>query len=92
MRRPRRPWLCRYLATWVPLLSGLVGCMLSLVTFGVAVGHACVVVAVAWVFHRPWLAAGLLTLAAICFAAIYGALRKPPPSSSSTPMSGSKGM
>jgi len=52
-----------YIASWVPLLGQLVGCVLGLVAFGAAVAHALTVIAVAWFAHRPVLAITLLAIA-----------------------------
>lgn len=52
----------QYLASWVPILSGLVGCVLSLVALGAALAHSLLVIAVAWIAHRPLLAASLLAV------------------------------
>ena len=63
----------QYLASWVPLLGSVVGCMLSLIALGVAVAHALTVVAIAWIAHRPLLAVSLLTIAAF---SLFGALHR----------------
>jgi len=53
-----------FLASYVPFLSGLVGCLLSLVALCVAAAHALTVIALAWLAQRPLLAATLLAAAA----------------------------
>jgi hypothetical protein len=52
----------QYLASWIPLLSGLVGCVLGMVAFGIALCHAVAVIAVAWLFQRPLLATAVLVV------------------------------
>ena len=64
----------QYLASWVPLLGGLVGCLLSVVALGAAVAHTFTIIATAWIAHRPVLAFTLL--ASECRAA---ALARPSP-------------
>lgn len=65
----------QYLATWIPLLSGAVGCLLSLIALGVALAHALTVIALAWIAHRPVLALTLLAAAAASLFLGVGALR-----------------
>ena len=55
----------QYLSSWIPLLSGVVGCVLSMIALGIALAHALTVIAVAWVAHRPLIAATLFTIAAL---------------------------
>ena len=53
-----------YLASFVPLLGGLVGWALSLVALGAALAHALSVIALAWLAHRPAIALALLAAVA----------------------------
>ena len=64
-----------HLASYVPILGGLVGCALSLVALCLASAQSLVVIGLAWLFFRPVFAATLLALgAAIAFGG-YGSLR-----------------
>ena len=65
----------QYLASWVPLLGGLAGCALSMVALGLALAHALSVIAVAWLAHRPLVAAALLVVAATSAWTGIGLLR-----------------
>ena len=65
----------QYLASWIPLLSGAVGCLVSLVALGIALAHALTIIAVAWVAHRPALAMALLAAAAAALFLGVGTLR-----------------
>ena len=58
--------------SWIPLFSGLAGCLLGLVALGLALAHSLSVIAVAWVAHRPLLAG---TLLAIVAGTLYALLR-----------------
>ena len=53
----------QYLVSWIPLLSGLAGCVLSLVAFAVALAHSLSVIAIAWLVQRPLLASAVLVCA-----------------------------
>ena len=67
-----------HLASLVPLLGGLVGGLLSLVALALAATHALLVIALAWLLHRPLFAATLLALAAasLFFALGVGGLHR----------------
>jgi len=65
----------QYLASWIPLLSGLVGCFLSLIALGAAIAHSLTVIAIAWIAYRPLLALTLLVGAALAAAGGFSALR-----------------
>jgi len=78
----------QYLASWIPLLSGMVGCVLSMIALGAAIAHSLIVIAIAWVAHRPLLAFTLFVGAACSLAAGYGALRSSKKSSSSSSRTG----
>ena len=78
-----------YLASWIPLLGGVVGCLLSAVAIAIGLAHTCVLVALAWVAHRPTLAAALVAIAACSLLGGAATLRSARrPTKSSTPMSG----
>jgi len=64
-----------YLASWVPLLGGLVGCAVGLLALSLAAAQTLVVVALAWLWYRPLLSATLLALAAASLFLGYGSLR-----------------
>ena len=53
-----------YVASFVPLLGRLVGCVLSLVAFSFGVSQALIIIGVAWLWFRPMLATALLVIAA----------------------------
>jgi len=65
----------QYLASWIPLLSGLVGCVLSLIAFGAALAHSLTIIAIAWIAYRPILAVTLLIGAALSAVGGISALR-----------------
>ena len=67
-----------HLASLVPLLGGLVGGLLSLVALALAATHALLVIALAWLLHRPLFAATLVALAAasLFFALGVGGLHR----------------
>ena len=65
-----------FVASYVPLLGGLVGCMLGLVAAGLALIQALTIVALAWLFYRPLYAATLLALAVALLFGGGGALRR----------------
>jgi len=65
-----------FVASYVPLLSGLVGCMLGLVAAGLALVQALTIIALAWLFYRPLYAATLLALAVALLFGGGGALRR----------------
>lgn len=54
----------QYVASWIPLLSGLVGCVLGLIALGVALAHSLTVIALAWLAQRPIIAGTLLAIVA----------------------------
>ena len=66
----------KLLASYIPLLGRLVGCALAVVGLSVASGQALVIVAVAWIYSRPLLAAVLLALGVVCAGAgVFGVAR-----------------
>lgn len=65
----------QYLASWIPLLGGLVGCALGAAAFGAALAHSLSVIAVAWVAQRPLVAGTLLMVVATSVYVGVGALR-----------------
>ena len=66
----------KLLASYIPLLGRLVGCALAVVGLSVASGQALVIVAVAWIYYRPLLAAVLLALGVVCAGAgVFGVAR-----------------
>jgi hypothetical protein len=83
----------QYLASWIPLLGGLAGCLLSLIALGVAIAHSFTIIAVAWVAARPLLAIALLVVVVTSLVLVGKGLRerqaasKAAAASSSTPMS-----
>ena len=72
-----------YLASWIPLVSGLVGCLLGTFALLTGLSQACLVIAVAWVAHRPAVAASLVVVAVSLFffggVALNGRRRRQPP-------------
>ncbi len=66
------------LADVVPLLGNLVGTVTGFVTFLLALAVSAVVIAVAWIFFRPFLAILLLAVAAAAVFFLLKALRKKP--------------
>ena len=65
-----------YIASYVPLLGQLVGCLLAAVAFGAATAHALTVIAIAWIAHRPLLGAALLTVVVIVVCGGVGAVTR----------------
>ena len=65
-----------YVASYVPLLGQLVGCLLGAVAFGAAAAHALAVIAVAWIAHRPLLGASLLTVVVILVCGGVGVVKR----------------
>ena len=80
----------RYLTSWLPVLGGLVGCVLGAIAFGVALCHSLAVIAIAWLFQRPLIATAVLVVCATSLGFGWHSLRSWGSSkraSSSTPMS-----
>jgi len=54
-----------YLASWVPILGQVVGCVLAAVALCAALAQSLTVIAVAWIAHRPLLGSMLLAVVVV---------------------------
>ena len=80
----------QYLVTWIPLLSGVAGCLLAVLAMGLALAHGLIIIATAWIAYRPLLGATLLAVAGASLFVVISHLRGRSGSSSTASSTGAK--